>query len=114
MTPRQLKGMTMAETPTRYRKKPVEIEAMKWDGTQRHADVITAWIKDNDGEAVYEEIAVSASAFNRSWDLRIAIRTLEGWIYASPEDVIIRGIQGEFYPCKPDIFEATYDKEGES
>jgi hypothetical protein len=37
------------------------------------------------------------------------IRTLEGTMHASPGDWIIRGVKGEFYPCKPDIFEATYE-----
>ena len=39
----------------------------------------------------------------------IAIDTLEGEMHADPGDWIIRGVQGEFYPCKPDIFEATYE-----
>lgn len=37
------------------------------------------------------------------------IRTLEGVTHASPGDWVIRGVKGEFYPCKPDIFEATYE-----
>jgi hypothetical protein len=39
----------------------------------------------------------------------IAIQTLEGEMAAQPGDYIIKGVQGEFYPCKPDIFEATYE-----
>jgi hypothetical protein len=39
----------------------------------------------------------------------IAIRTLEGTMAALPGDYIIKGVQGEFYPCKPDIFQSTYD-----
>lgn len=42
-------------------------------------------------------------------DQEIEINTLEGAMTAKPRDWIIRGIQGEFYPCKPDIFEATYE-----
>jgi len=40
--------------------------------------------------------------------------TLEGTMNASPGDYVIRGVQGEFYPCKPDVFEATYERVGES
>ena len=40
---------------------------------------------------------------------QIVIDTLEGKMFASPSDWIIKGVQGEFYPCKPDIFEATYE-----
>lgn len=36
------------------------------------------------------------------------IQTLEGWLHVSPGDWIIRGVKGEFYPCKPDVFDATY------
>jgi hypothetical protein len=39
----------------------------------------------------------------------ILIKTLEGEMKAQPEDWIIKGVQGEFYPCKPNIFEATYN-----
>jgi len=42
--------------------------------------------------------------------LKISVKTLEGVITASPYDYIIKGVQGEFYPCKPDIFEQTYEK----
>lgn len=38
------------------------------------------------------------------------IKTLEGWMQVSPNDWIIKGVKGEFYPCKPDIFELTYEK----
>lgn len=40
----------------------------------------------------------------------VLIDTLEGWMFAHLEDYIIKGIKGEFYPCKPDIFEATYEE----
>jgi len=40
---------------------------------------------------------------------RIEIKTLEGWMIGNIDDWIIRGVKGELYPCKPDIFEATYD-----
>lgn len=78
----------------RYRKRPVEIEAVRWDGT--NASEIELWA----GEA-YETWLPSTE--------QIEIRTLEGPLTASKGDWIIRGVKGEFYPCKPDIFVATYD-----
>ena len=94
---------------TSYRKKPVVIEAMQWDSTEAGAHVVVEWIKAGGSDASFERIAVSASRYNHEYDYKILIRTLEGWISASPDDWIIRGVQGEFYPCKPDIFDATYE-----
>ncbi len=76
----------------RFRKKPVEIEAVQWTGENR--DEIKAFIDE----------AAFGFAFGE-----LSIHTLEGSMKASPGDWIIRGVQGEHYPCKPDIFEATYD-----
>lgn len=42
--------------------------------------------------------------------LRLEIKTLEGTMYAQQGDYIIKGVKGEFYPCKPDIFEQTYEE----
>ena len=74
-----------------YRKKPVVIEAIQWTG-RNHAE-----IEAFAGEAVRLSPIGSYS-----------IRTLEGVMFAERGDWVIRGVQGEFYPCKPDIFEATY------
>ena len=53
-------------------------------------------------------------SMDREWESErdggIVIHTLEGDMRADPEDWIIKGVKGEFYPCKPDIFEATYDE----
>ena len=73
-----------------YRKKPIAIEAVQWDGT--NIDAIMRFCPD----ATY---SVSG----------LIISTLEGELHASAGDYIIRGVSGEFYPCKPDIFQATYD-----
>ena len=78
-------------TPAKYRKKPVVIEAIQL-GLLNLADV---------------EAFVGGDAGNTSEGLVIA--TLEGAMHVSLGDWIIRGVQGEFYPCKPDIFEATYE-----
>jgi len=77
---------------SKYRKKPVVIEAFKW-GT----DVVPDWWKRVNGLTLDVN---TGSAF---------IPTLEGTMEAKLGDYIIQGVQGEVYPCKPDIFEATYE-----
>ncbi len=87
--------------PQRFRKKPVEIEATQFDGTVESANQILGWIGSNGADAK----RIHTTQPERG----IAIATLEGDMHASSGDWIIRGVKGEFYPCKPDIFEATYD-----
>lgn len=82
-----------------YRKKPNIVEAFHWDGAEDKALEIINWIRSSRAEASYDRIG-----------LKIWIHTLEGTMSATPNDYIIKGIQGEFYPCKPDIFESSYDK----
>lgn len=77
----------------KFRKKPVVIEAMKWDGK---AETANAFI----GEAYGTDCKDKAA---------IIIPTLEGDHRGEVGDWIIKGVKGEFYPCKPDIFEATYE-----
>lgn len=87
---------------TKYRKKPVVIEAMQFDGTKESANDVLAWIGHSGGEA--------KRVHPRRPELGLAIPTLEGTMTAGPRDYILRGVQGEFYPCKPAVFEATYDR----
>lgn len=82
----------------KYRKKPVEIEAIQWNGQNRIE--IAKFIKNNDLDD--RDILLYPGD-------KIFINTLEGTMCANIGDWIIRGIKGEFYPCKPDIFEATYE-----
>jgi hypothetical protein len=79
----------------RYRKKPVIIEAIQWDGTHGGADAIAS------------AFGVDAKRLEFGNGV-LDVVTLEGSLSASPGDWIIRGIKGELYPCKPDIFAATY------
>jgi len=74
----------------KYRKKPVVIEALQYTGN-------------------FDEIEkfVGGDSENRNGELIVA--TLEGRLHASNNDYIIKGVKGEFYPCKPDIFEMTYE-----
>lgn len=83
-------------TASQYRKKPVVIEAVQYLGY------------DTNGEECELFIGDSFESHIPTQD-KIEIRTLEGPITASKGDWIIKGVQGEFYPCKPDIFEATYE-----
>jgi len=86
----------------KYKKKPVVIDAIQWDGTKSGKNRIT----DNFPNLL--TVQQSASLYKdemTSW----SIATLEGSHVVSKGDYIIKGIKGEFYPCKPDIFELTYD-----
>lgn len=80
-----------------YRKRPVVIEAVRWTG-------------DN-----IKEVLDFMKWRNADHDERngLVIHTLEGNHHASPGDWIIKGVAGEFYPCKPEIFESTYEAVGE-
>ena len=94
----------------KYRKKPLEVEAIQWNGN--NFDEIMNFVGDFHGNKVAyenaEELAYSTG--------EITIRTLEDGAdgrakhVASKGDWIIQGVQGKFYPCKPDIFEETYEK----
>ena len=76
----------------KYRKKPVTIEAIQWTGKN---------LSEIDN-------FVGGSIANK--DTILIIHTLEGDMYASLSDYIIKGVNGEFYPCKPDIFDKTYEE----
>ncbi len=91
-------------TIQKYVKKPVVIEAVQWDGTPLGAADIIEWILLEDGTARYH-------SSDEPQGPCLVIDTLEGAHFARPSDWIIRGIKGEFYPCKPDIFEETYNRE---
>jgi hypothetical protein len=84
----------------KFRKKPVEIEAVQWDGTATGATPIIDWVLAT-GER--------SARYDDEHEPVLQIDTLEGTMRASAGDWIIRGVKGEFYPCKPDIFEATYE-----
>ena len=85
-----------AESVRRYQKRPVIIEAIEYQPERIH--VIWGWAG---ADVVYGPTEITDSAF---------IETLEGRMEARPGDFIIKGIKGEFYPCKPDIFAASYEQ----
>lgn len=82
-----------------YRKRPVVIEAMQWDGSLASAQAVVEW-------GQHQLLGCTELPGGL---VRLQVTTLEGVLLASPGDWIIRGVQGEFYPCKPDIFAATYE-----
>jgi hypothetical protein len=79
----------------RYRKKPVVIDAVQITGDNN--DELLAWL--NEHVVPFEIVAKHT----------LVIHTPEGDMRADPNDWIIKGVKGEFYPCKPDVFEATYE-----
>ena len=76
----------------KYRKKPVTIEAIQWNGEN------------------LSEIDEFTESKVKNHESVLIIPTLEGDMYASLSDYIIKGVNGEFYPCKPDIFAKTYEE----
>lgn len=84
----------------RYTKKPVTIEAIKYTGTPESKREIIDWTRGSE----------TAAFVDKSQDTpeELFINTLEGTHKATVGDFVIRGIKGEHYFCKPDIFEATY------
>jgi hypothetical protein len=83
----------------KYRKKPVVIEAVRWSGSNWHE--LLAWIDWEGGQKI--------RTMERDDEMLLIIPTLEGAMEASPGDWVIKGVKNEFYPCKPEIFEATYE-----
>lgn len=93
----------------KYRKKPVVIEAFQYDGD----------LKSSDGEYYVPNWAVKAfesgvlyyrsENFPYTPPCELYVKTLEGDMHVSVKDYVIRGINGELYPCRPDIFEKTYE-----
>lgn len=98
-----------SNAPGRFRKVPVEIDAMPWDGTAEGATPIIDWVHANGGTARYVCADPERCAkYDGDCPHYIHIQTLEGVMAARIGDWIIRGVEGEFYPCKPDIFAKTY------
>lgn len=81
----------------KYRKKPIVIEALQWNGT--NFNEIHDFTRDN-----------SSFLLNDAKELVLVVHTLEGDMTASEGDFIICGVNDEFYACKPDVFEKTYEK----
>ena len=83
--------------PFKATKKPVTIEAMQF--TESSKNQVFNWIEGRN----------KAPSFDGNGNPVLLIETLDGTMKANIGDYIIKGVNGEFYPCKPDIFEKTYD-----
>ena len=81
----------------KYKTKPCEIEAIKWDG-------------NNFKEIIEFTNGKSRMELMFSGNYELVIETLEGGMIAANDDFIIKGLRGEFYPCKPDVFHKKYEE----
>ncbi len=115
--------------PLKYRKKPVVIEAMQLTGTAGDTAQVLDWMAANlypmlvgdytkpETLRYHDQVPEDDSRPDKGFYIDPAtgdlmIRTLEGDMRATYGDWIIRGVQGELYPCKPDIFALTYERMG--
>ena len=99
----------------KYVKKPVVVNAIKWDGSRKSTKEVLEFM----GQTIDTKLQISCDKFDDYVSLvnkeGLTIHTLEDGDdkrakhVASIGDYIIKGVKGEFYPCKPDIFEATYE-----
>jgi len=101
----------------KFRKKPVVIDAVLWDGN----DISSVLNFVLDGHEDFSHLPkapddphINSGIGHTPADGKLYIPTLEGTMTANPGDWIIRGVKGEIYPCKPDIFAATYESEESS
>lgn len=83
----------------RYVKRPVVVDAIQWRAGDNDDEII---------EFLGEDFKHFLYATGETVPYRLGMTTLEGQLLASPGDYIIRGVKGEHYPCRDDIFEATY------
>lgn len=85
-----------------YDTKPLQVEARQWDGTAAAANALVAWVQAGGMLAYYD-----TSQFPDA--LYVVINTLNGPLYASPQDWLVCGVNGEFSIYKPDVFAASFD-----
>lgn len=98
---------------TRYRKKPVTIEAVQllWENWNEMCEFVGVDGENTEGVYVDENnVWHREHTFSENPRIGLLIHTLEGQMLATEGDWVIRGVQGELYPCKPDIFEQTYER----
>ena len=84
------------------RKKPVVIEFIQYDGTPESNREIIDWTRGSKTPATMDK--------NMYDQRQLSIETLEGAHWVTKGDYVIKGVAGEFYPCKPEIFEQTYEE----
>lgn len=91
----------------KYRKKPVVVEAVRWTGS--NLEEIRNFVGNDLIENYIEHFDIERALIKQTL-AGIAINTLEGTMMVNYGDYIIKGVQGEFYPCEPDIFLKTYEE----
>ena len=95
-----------------FRKKPVVIQAILWTGENLRE--VTTFVEGNSPDT---STLIAAAKWDDYRDIvsrrGLIIKTLEGEHIATIGDWIIKGVKGECYPCKPDIFDMTYEEQGE-
>ena len=89
----------------RFRKKPVVIEAHQTPAINQLAEKFLTWAEDVGLDTDFQPEGPRPGTERGCF----YIQTLEGVMLARPSDYVIKGVNGEFYPCKPDIFEKTYE-----
>lgn len=96
----------------KYRKKPIKIEAFQYDGDLKGSDgyyYVPDWaVKAFEDGTMYYDGMKQGEEYNDA-PCELFINTLEGVHHVSVGDYVIQGVNGELYPCKPDIFEKTYE-----
>lgn len=86
----------------KYRKKPVVVEAMQL--THQNIYIVASWVNENGNFAKVGILRMPGAV------PELHIKTLEGMMYCDFGSWVIKGVQGEFYPCKDSIFQATYEE----
>lgn len=96
----------------KYRKRPVDVEAMQFDGSIESASRIAQWanadVANDLGEDPIFSYTTLGGSDNEAYDAIVV--TDHGSVEVNDGDWVIKGVAGEFYPCKAKIFDATYDK----
>lgn len=90
--------------PKKYKTKPCEIEAVQWDGF--NLKEIREFVDKSSENCISTAVCPT---IDKITSICVRIKTLEGWLNVSIGDYIIKGLAGEFYPCKPDVFEKKYE-----
>ncbi len=91
----------------KYVKKPVVIEAIRWTGN--NIEELEEFALNDIDQFSFEAHSVNIRTGKDASGAPLEIQTLEGVMTVSDGDYIIKGVNGEFYPCKPDIFKKTYE-----
>ena len=102
----------------RYTKRPVTIDAMQWHGSDSDAHHVVLWILNNGGKARYQSTPIKVAGPGRGVTTvppHIVVETMDAQGRVFPGDYVIRGTQGEHYPCAQSVFLETYEpaEEGE-